>query len=122
MRILIAEDDSSIAKIMTVSLEHMNGHQVSVVENGKAAVEILKKEVFDLILLDSMMPELDGLGVCEWIQSQSQIQSPIIFLSAKTDEASIQASLQAGAIGYIQKPFDPMNIYSQIEEILKGAA
>ncbi|MCB0393066.1 MAG: response regulator [Bdellovibrionales bacterium] len=119
MNILLAEDDSNISLIAKVALERMGGHKVTVAENGVLALELANTQSFDLILLDSMMPEKDGLATCIELKKNPKTQgTPIIFLSARSNENDIQQGLSAGAIGYISKPFEPTQICAVIKELL----
>lgn len=120
MRILLAEDDSNIVIIAKLALEKLGGHTVTHAADGVKALEIATQENFDLILLDSMMPGKDGLRVCVELKQHYKISTPVIFLSAKSQEADIRQGLSAGAIGYIQKPFDPKNLNTQIANLLSS--
>ena len=118
MKILIAEDDASVAFILQLSLESLGGHRVEIVNDGKAAVESALKDEFDLILLDGMMPKLSGLQAAAAIRSGGEKKTPIIFLSARNDDQEINQFLKVGN-GYLAKPFDPQTICSAIETELK---
>ncbi len=120
MRILLAEDDPNISVIIQICLEKIGGHDVVVRENGELAIETALREPFDLIILDGMMPKKSGLQVALELQSAGVIGTPIIFLSAKTDEKDIQQFLKLGT-GYIAKPFDPQTICARIDEIMRQA-
>ncbi|MGZ6479908.1 MAG: response regulator [Bdellovibrionales bacterium] len=121
MRILLAEDDPNISIIAKMSLEKLGGFDVTVVSDGeKALVEALTQK-YDLIMLDEMMPKMNGLTVCREYKNQCPQPKPIIFLSAKSQESDIREFAENG-IGFIPKPFDPMKISGQIVELLKGAA
>jgi DNA-binding response OmpR family regulator len=125
MRILLAEDDVHIRSIARVTLQKLGGHEVITVENGQQAVEAAKTQPFDLLILDGMMPELDGFEACSKIKSEpgpSQ-ETPVIFLTAKSQTSDIQEGFSRGAIGYIVKPFDVKTLcveisglYSQFQE------
>ena len=117
MRILLAEDDPNISVITQLCLEKIGGHQVVLREDGESAVQTALREPFDLILLDGMMPKKSGLQVALELQSSGIVGTPIIFLSAKTDEKDIGQFLELGT-GYISKPFDPQTICARIEEIM----
>lgn len=118
MKILLAEDDSNIVVVIRMALQKMGGHTVVHAADGVKAVESALHEPFDLILLDSMMPGKDGIKVCKELKLEHGIETPIIFLSAKSQESDIREGLDVGAIGYIQKPFDPRTICSKIDELL----
>ncbi len=121
MRILLAEDDSNIAMIAKITLEKIGKHQVAHVLNGKDALDLALKESFDLILLDGMMPLMDGVTVLKNLKNSTS-STPVIFLSAKSQESDIKEVLELGAIGFIQKPFEPRTLCEQIDNLLLKAA
>ena len=121
MNILLAEDDSSIALIAKLSLERIGGHVITLAEDGNVALHKAMSQPFDLIMLDGMMPGKDGLTVCREIQKSHPHPPPIIFLSAKSQESDIREGLSSGAIGYIQKPFDPRTLNQEILKIVAQA-
>lgn len=117
MKILLAEDDSHISFLMKLTLEKMGGHEVIVCGDGEAAMKEALANSYDLILLDGMMPKKDGFTVCKELREQHHNVTPIIFLSAKSQQQDIALGLSMGAIGYIEKPFDPKNITQRIEDL-----
>ena len=117
MKILLAEDDPNISLIARLSLEQLGGHQVQVANHGEMALQLSLSNQYDLILLDEMMPKLNGMNVAKKYLSQCKNPSPIIFLSAKSQESDIQ-EFYSVAIGYIPKPFDPAILNRTIIEIL----
>ena len=117
MRVLLAEDDPNIATITQICLEKMGGHEVVTRDNGQAALDTALREPFDLILLDGMMPKKSGVDVALALKQAGVVGTPIIFLSAKSDEKDINQFLSLGT-GYIAKPFDPQTICARIDEIL----
>lgn len=121
MHILLAEDDHNISKIARLALEKIGGHQVEWVADGESALNKALEGGFDLILLDEMMPHLNGLKVCEMYKEQCQNPVPVIFLSAKSQEADVQAFHSLG-LGHILKPFDPMTLNQQIQSLLESIA
>ena len=116
MRILLAEDDGHVSLIMQLCLEKMGGHTVVVCEDGAVAIERLKVDSFDLVLLDGMMPKKNGVQTAREMIAMARPE-PIIFLSAKSDEKDVAEFLSL-ACGFIAKPFDPMTVCRQIDEIL----
>lgn len=120
MRILLAEDDNNISTIAKMALEHFGGHQVELVDNGQSALEKALSGDFDVILLDEMMPQMNGLTVCRRYHEQASQCRPVIFLSAKSQESDIREFNELG-LGHIPKPFDPMSLSHQVEELLKQA-
>lgn len=119
MRILLAEDDPNISTIAKMALEQIGGHQVTHVENGEEALELALAAGpdYDVILLDEMMPGLNGLAVCRQYFAETTDRSPVIFLSAKSQAADIQEFKDLGD-GFIPKPFDPMILCQSIQEVL----
>lgn len=120
MKILLAEDDVNISTIMAITLEQIGNHQVTVVGDGLAAVNEVQINSYDLVILDGMMPNLDGFEACKQIKQDLHLEMPVIFLSAKSDPESKQMGKSLGAAGYIEKPFDPSNVCEQINGILKN--
>jgi len=118
MKILLAEDDLNISTILSLSLEQLGNHTVVVAENGLIAINHLQTSQFDLILLDGMMPVMNGIEACRTIKENLKLNTPVIFLSARSDENARTEYLSLGACGFIEKPFDPSTICEQIEEIL----
>lgn len=117
-KILIAEDDQDIRELVTITLQ-FNGHEVVSAVDGAQAVEKAESESFDLILMDVRMPRMTGYEACRLLREmESTREIPIIFLSAKGQEAEIRAGLQAGATQYILKPFAPDVLANRIESVL----
>ena len=117
MKILLAEDDPNISTVARLALEKLGGHDVTLAEDGEQALELALKGGWDVILLDEMMPKLNGLNVCRQYLSQCQNPTAVIFLSAKSQSSDIREFREL-ASGYIGKPFDPMTLNSSIEAIL----
>lgn len=119
MRILLAEDDRNIQSIARLTLERLGGHKVTIANNGAEALQIAQIQEFDLIILDGMMPELDGFQVCTRVKAEPGPcqQTPIIFMTAKSQASDIQAGFEIGAIGYIVKPFDARTLCSEIDKL-----
>jgi len=89
--------------------------RIAVATNGPQAIEMVKKAQPDLILLDIMMPEMDGFAVCKILKESSQTKDiPIIFLTAKTETADIVKGLEAGAVDYISKPFNSTELLARV--------
>ena len=118
MKILFAEDEPDIQFVARIALED-EGHQIVTVDDGQAACERALAEPFDVILLDVMMPRLDGLGACRKLQDDPRTcRIPVIFLTARSQQFEIQAGLRLGALGYIIKPFDTFTLASDITNLL----
>jgi two-component system phosphate regulon response regulator PhoB len=118
MKILLAEDEPDIQFVTRIALED-DGHDVVAVDDGLAAIAAAQAVRFDVILLDVMMPRLDGMGACQQLKADPRTsQIPIIFLTARSQQFEIQAGLQLGALGYIVKPFDTFTLAREIAAIL----
>lgn len=118
MKILLAEDEPDIQFVVQIALEDA-GHLVITVDDGQAAVERARAERFDVVLLDVMMPRMDGLGACRQLKADVQTRRlPVIFLTARSQQAEVQAGLRLGALGYIIKPFDAFTLASEIVALL----
>lgn len=113
--ILIVEDDENVAKYVQTCLS-MGEYQSEICSNGDAAIERLSKQTFDLILLDIMLPGMDGFAVQEQIKTKG---IPIIFLTAMQDVSEKVRGLQAGAEDYIVKPFEVMELLARVEVVLR---
>lgn len=103
MRILIVEDEAGIVQFLQQGLEE-EGYEISTASDGLMGLEVTQKENFDLILLDWLMPKMNGLEVCKAIRTKNKI-TPIIFLTAKDTVQDTIEGLKAGANDYIKKPF-----------------
>ena len=101
-KILIVEDEPEIRQLLASYLIN-EGYSVSEAEDGVAAIELFSKEKFDLLILDIMIPKIDGYGVCEFVKKQSNV--PVIFLSALGDEKSMVKGYDSLADDYVTKPF-----------------
>lgn len=121
MRVLLAEDDPHISVVTQLCLEKIGGHEVVLRADGESALQTALREPFDLIILDGMMPKKSGMQVALELQANGIVSTPIIFLSAKTDDRDVEQFMKLGT-GYISKPFDPQTICSRIDGILAGRA
>ncbi|MCS6963456.1 response regulator transcription factor [Thermoflexus sp.] len=117
-RILIAEDERDIRELITFTLE-FGGFQVIAAANGQEAVELARQHRPDLIILDVRMPKMTGYEACRILKSQEETRAiPVVFLSAKGQEAEIRQGMEAGADAYILKPFAPDELIQQVQMIL----
>jgi len=116
--ILIVDDEPNIV----MSLEFLmrkNGYQVSIARNGTEALDAIDHTAVDLVLLDIMMPDVDGYQVCRHIrQHPKRAGTRVIMLSAKSKEADIQKGYEAGADLYIPKPFSTRQLMEKVKELL----
>lgn len=113
--ILIVDDDLNIAELIK-DLLIIDNYKADYVLSGKQALETLKKQKYDLIVLDVMLPDLNGFEIIEKIR---KYEIPVLFLSAKTDDESVVKGLKLGAEDYIRKPFNRLELLARIETILK---
>jgi len=117
--ILIIEDDKHISKLVKYNLEK-TGYDCTIVEDGEKALDVLSKQGIDLILLDIMLPEMDGFEVCRLIKQDTKLKNiPIIMLTAKGEEVDRIVGLELGADDYVVKPFSPRELMLRIKAILK---
>lgn len=114
-KILIVEDDSTISDLIKLNLKVVN-YETKQAYNGIQALEIIEKEEFDLILLDVMLPKLDGFSVIEKIKYKD---TPVIFLTAKASIADKVKGLKMGADDYIVKPFESIELLARVEAVLR---
>ena len=114
---MIVEDEDDIAMGLQGDLE-IEGYKVVVARDGEKALELVAEEVFDLIILDIMLPGLDGYEVCQTIRQQGS-QTPIIMLTAKAAESEKILGLDLGADDYITKPFSPMELRARINAVMR---
>ncbi len=119
-RILVVEDEPSIALGLKSDLT-LEGYAVEVARDGEAAVDRARAEPYDLILLDVMLPRKDGFAVCRELRRHG-VRTPIIILTAKTQEAEKVLGLELGADDYVTKPFSPLELRARIQAVLRRAA
>jgi len=119
-RILLAEDNPVNQKVAATMLRK-RGHEVEVVENGRLAVEAVRKRTYDLVLMDVQMPEMDGLEAVQEIRRDRALANlPVIALTAHALEGDREKFLEAGMNGYLSKPFKPHELFSTVEEWTAG--
>ena len=117
--VLVVDDDAKIRLIIEMAISGLTDWQVVSVESGEAALLSMDKARPDLVLLDIMMPGIDGTMVCEEIKKRFQSEIPVIFLTAKVQSHEVYKLKSLGAAGVIVKPFDPMTLVDQIKVILE---
>ena len=119
MRILVVDDERLLVKGIKFNLEN-EGYQVECAYDGAAAVELAREGQFDLIILDLMMPEIDGLEACMRIREFSNV--PVIMLTAKGEDADKIIGFECGADDYITKPFNILELKARIRAMLRRAS
>ena len=121
-KILVVDDEKDIVELIQYNLER-EGFNVVPTYDGEKALEILDKESPHLILLDLMLPGMDGLEVCRLIKEDPKSKHiPIIFLTAKGEESDVIVGLQLGADDYVTKPFSPKVLVARIKAVLRRFA
>jgi DNA-binding response OmpR family regulator len=115
-RILVAEDDSKQAALMRMYLER-EGHAVVVARDGRDALEETRRLRPDLVLLDVMMPRVDGLDVCRILRAESDVA--IIMVTARSTEDDMLLGLDLGADDYVTKPFSPRELVARVRTVLR---
>ncbi len=118
-RILIVEDDPEIGRLLAETVND-SGMTASVVEDGQAMSALMRKQAFDLIILDVMLPGEDGISLCRRIRAEKT--TPIILLTALGEEVDRIVGLEVGADDYITKPFSPREVVARIRSILRRAS
>lgn len=117
-KILIAEDERDIRDLISFTLKFA-GHEVIATSNGEEAVEAAQLEQPDLILMDVRMPRMTGYEACQKIKTDPNLKDiPVVFLSAKGQEAEIRTGMEMGADEYLLKPFAPTELIERVRELL----
>jgi two-component system alkaline phosphatase synthesis response regulator PhoP len=117
MRILLVEDEENILDVVKLNLE-LEGYTVVTAENGKDAVRFFKEQHFDLLILDIMLPEMNGFEICEQVRLTNS-EVPIIFLTAKDAPGDRITGLKKGADDYLTKPFTLEELLLRVQNLLK---
>lgn len=117
-RILIAEDEPDIRELVAFTLRFA-GHEVTPTSNGEEALYKAKELIPDLIIMDVRMPKMTGYDACRAMKADTSLKDiPVVFLSAKGQDAEIQIGLEAGAEEYLLKPFAPDQLVERVKAIL----
>jgi len=114
--ILLIEDDNRLAEMVSDYLQS-NGYDVKIAPNGADGIQLEDEEKFDVIILDLMLPDMDGLDICRVIKARSDV--PIIMLTAKGDPMDRVVGLELGADDYMGKPFEPRELLARIKAVMR---
>ncbi len=114
--ILVVEDEASIAEVVSLYLKRA-GFNVLIAPDGKQAMSLFERQMPDLVILDLMLPEVDGLTLTRWLRDRSDV--PIIMLTARREEIDRIAGLELGADDYVVKPFSPQELVSRVRAVMR---
>ncbi len=114
--VLIVEDEASIAEVVSLYLKRA-GYNVQIAADGKKALAMLERQIPDFVILDLMLPEVDGLSLTRWLRDRSDV--PIIMLTARREEIDRIAGLEMGADDYVVKPFSPQELVSRVRAVMR---
>lgn len=114
--ILVVEDEASIAEVVSLYLKRA-GYNVQIASDGKQAMNIFEKQMPQFVILDLMLPEVDGLSLTRWLRDRSDV--PIIMLTARREEIDRIAGLEMGADDYVVKPFSPQELVSRVRAVMR---
>ncbi len=115
-RILVVDDDRDIVAALEIYLSN-GGYEALKAYNGREAIDVLREHQVDLILMDVMMPQMDGIAATKQIRANSNV--PILFLTAKSEDVDLIQGLNVGADDYISKPFKPMEVLARVRSHLR---
>ena len=115
-KVLVVDDDPGIVKVVRAYLEQ-DGFRVLVAHDGKKAMQIARNERPDLVILDLMLPEMDGWDVCRALRKESDV--PVIMLTARVEESDKLIGLELGADDYVTKPFSPRELVARVRSVLR---
>ncbi|WP_375748574.1 response regulator [Vibrio sp. HN007] len=118
-RVLIVEDEAHIAEVLVAYCKN-SGFEVTHIENGASVINHIKTNKVDMMLLDLMLPDMDGMEICKQVRAFSQL--PIIMITAKSEEIDRLLGLEFGADDYICKPFSPREVIARIKTVLRRVA
>jgi DNA-binding response OmpR family regulator len=118
MKVLVVDDDPAIARLLELNLE-LDGHQVIIAADGASGIRSVAQDAPDVVVLDIMLPGMDGFEVCRRITSDpASSHLPVVLLSARAVPADRDRGREVGAAGYVVKPFDPLGLTALLEDIV----
>ena len=120
-RVLIVDDDPDILRLVSYNIGQA-GFEVMTASTGRKALEIVQKQPPDLIILDVMLPDVDGMEVCRTLRQQSTRRIPIIMLTARGEEIDRVVGFELGADDYVAKPFSPRELVLRVKSILRRSS
>ena len=121
-RILVVDDEEDVLELVRYNLDR-SGYHVETASSGEEALEKARRKQPDLVILDLMLPGMDGLEVCRKLKNDGRTESlPVIMLTARSEEADIVTGLELGADDYVTKPFSPKVLIARVRRVLRRAA
>lgn len=119
--ILVVDDEASVVEVVSLYLKR-EGFQVRVARDGRQALEALRKQLPALVVLDLMLPEVDGLSILRELRGDTAVNVPVIMLTARQQETDRIYGLELGADDYVTKPFSPAELVSRVKAVLRRSA
>ncbi|PID85307.1 MAG: DNA-binding response regulator [Chloroflexi bacterium] len=119
--ILVVDDEASVVEVVTLYLQR-EGFQVRVARNGRSALAAIREKVPALVVLDLMLPEVDGLAILQTLRKHAALDVPVIMLTARRQEIDRIYGLELGADDYVTKPFSPAELVSRVKAVLRRSA
>jgi DNA-binding response OmpR family regulator len=120
--IIIIEDEQDILEVLEYNLNR-EGYKVSIASDGNVGLKMVRQDKPDLVLLDIMLPEIDGLEICKFLKSDPSTRDiPIIMVTAKEEESDVVLGLGLGADDYVSKPFSPKELIARIKALLRRSS
>ncbi len=121
-RVMVVDDDPVILHLVVMNLE-LEGHEVVTATTGPDALEIARTQRPQALLLDVMLPDIDGFEVCRTLQQNATTAAiPVVLLSARALASDVERGLAAGAVEYVTKPFDPLELVATVERHVAAGA
>lgn len=121
MKVILVDDEEDIRKVGRLSLEAVGHFTTAVVSSAREGFDLARSDRPDVIVMDMMMPDVDGLTALAELQSIPDLKDiPVIFMTAKAQPAEIAHYLELGAIGVVRKPFDPMTLPNEINSLMQA--
>ena len=119
--ILVVDDEASVVEVVSLYLQR-EGFQVRVARNGRSALEAIREKLPALVVLDLMLPEVDGLAILQTLRDHAAIDVPVIMLTARRQETDRIYGLELGADDYVTKPFSPAELVSRVKAVLRRSS
>lgn len=121
-KVLVVDDDRAIQQLLEVNLE-LEGYDVAKATDGAEALEMVAAFQPDIVLLDVMMPKMDGREVCRRLKADPKTAAlPVVFLSARAQDMDVSLGLELGAAAYLTKPFEPQDLLDTVRRVLASKA